>query len=154
MKDIKTTCECGRTHIKLHAAPRVRFRCHCTKCQAVYGAHYADALLFRRGQVRAEEPDSLKWIKTMRPSPLSRGVCRHCDQPMLGLLFGVFNIVPSDRISDLALPPVSCDIYYGTRVRDVTDNIPKHLGAVASYVGLALPVMQVLALPGKRLPQN
>ncbi|WP_247744910.1 hypothetical protein [Shimia sp. R11_0] len=73
---------------------------------------------------------------------------------MLGLLFGVFNIVPSDRISDLALPPVSCDIYYGTRVRDVTDNIPKHLGAVASYVGLALPVMQVLALPGKRLPQN
>jgi hypothetical protein len=153
MTDVKTSCGCGRTHIKLDVAPRVRFRCHCRKCQAVYGLPYADALMFRRGQVRPEDPDTLKWIRTIKRSPLVRGLCRHCDQPVLGLLFGTLNIVPAGTVTDqdYALPAPVCDIYYDTRVRDLSDNIPKHVTALSSYIGLTMPVTQVLTLPGKRL---
>lgn len=47
------------------------------------------------------------------------------------------------------IPEVQRDIYYGTHVSDLQDGVPKHNGLISSYLGLALPVTGVLALPGQ-----
>ncbi|MBO9410457.1 MULTISPECIES: GFA family protein [unclassified Ruegeria] len=149
MTQIQTSCSCGQTQVIVKAAPRVRFRCHCTKCQSVYQAPYADALLLRRGQARLADPSTIKWIHTKSPSPLSRGLCKSCGDPMLAYLFGALSVVPARTAQQMELPPVDCDIYYGTRVEDQLDDVPKYSGAVSTYLGLTLPLTRVLALPGR-----
>lgn len=151
MTDFKISCSCGEAGVVVTAAPRERFRCHCTKCQSVYRAPYADALLFRRGQVKPVDPRKIEWIRTKSPSPLSRGLCRACGEPVLAQLYGVLSILPAKIASEMALPAVGCDIYYGTRVADVAEDTPKYEGAVATYLGLTLPITRVLALPGQAI---
>ncbi|MBO9408652.1 GFA family protein [Shimia sp. R9_1] len=159
MQEIKTSCGCGAAGVSIRVAPRVRFRCHCSKCQSVYRAAYADALMFRRGQVKPLDPAKLKWIRTKSPSPLVRGVCRACEAPVVAHLFGGVSIVPAATLPDassgagasIALPEVACDIYYDTRVQDLSDAAPKYEGALAAYVGLTPSVTKVLALPGRAL---
>lgn len=140
--------------MEISVAPRMRFRCHCTKCQAVYQDAYSDALVFRRGQVRPVDPDRVKWIRTMRPSPLIRGLCKSCEQPVLAHLYGALSIVPTATVSGIEPPPVSRDLYYRTRVADIEDGIPKYESALATYVGCTLPFAGVLLSPGRRLEEG
>lgn len=127
----------------------MRFRCHCTKCQEVYQAPFSDGLVFRRGQVSLIDPGSVKWIKTLRPSPLYRGICASCDRPVLAHLYGLLSIVPAHTVHDLELPEVSRDLYYGTRVADLDDGLPKHETALSTYLGCAFPFTGVLMARGK-----
>lgn len=153
MTKITINCGCGQAGTVVSVSPRVRFRCHCTKCQTVYKSAYADALVFRRGQVRAADPDKIKWIRTMRPSPLIRGLCCSCDQPVLSHLYGALSIIPAQTATELELPPIDCDIYYRTRTEDLNDNIPKSDGVLAAYIALAIPFVRVLASPGRSVEQ-
>lgn len=130
-------------------APKLRFRCHCTKCQQTYQAPYADALFVRRGQAVLAGASDVKWIKTIKHSPLNRGICRGCGAPVLGHFFGAFSIVPAYMVDRSTLPTVQRDIYYVTRVKDLADDIPKHSGHLSSYLGLALPVTGVLVSSGQ-----
>lgn len=151
MNQITTSCSCGQSGTTVTAAPRVRFRCHCTKCQAVYKAPYADALLLRRGQVKPIDPSKIKWVRTLNPSPLSRGLCSACEEPVIAHLYGALSVLPAPTAKAMDLPPVDCDIYYATRVEDQNDDVPKYSGLVTTYLGLTLPITRVLTLPGKTI---
>ena len=128
--------------------PKVRFRCHCTICQNVYKAAYADVLVFRRGQVQLADKSKIKWIHTKRPSPLVRGLCKACDGPVLGHFYGALSFVPARTVSGLELPSVDRDIYYRTRTENLNDDVPKCEGVLASYAGLTMPFLAVLMSPG------
>ncbi len=130
--------------------PALRFRCHCTRCQSVYQAPYADALVLRRGQVRLEDPEQVDWMRTMRPSPLVRGLCASCREPVLAHFFAAFSIIPTRLMPKDQVPPVGHDVYYRTRIAGMQDTVPRHDTMIASYLGLALPFARVLALPGRR----
>ncbi len=149
MKKIATSCDCGKAHARFSVMPKVRFRCHCTKCQGVYKSPYADALVFRRGQVQIADKDQIKWVHTMRPSPLIRGLCKTCDAPVLAHFLGALSIVPALSVSELELPAVDCDIYYRTRTKDLNDDVPKYEGVLATYAGLTMPFLGVLLSPGR-----
>ncbi|WP_353890416.1 GFA family protein [uncultured Aliiroseovarius sp.] len=149
MTDFETRCKCGQTTARFSIKPRARFRCHCTKCQSVYKSSYADALVFRRGQVRIDDSDKIKWVHTKRPSPLIRGLCKTCDAPVLAHFFGALSMVPALSVSGLELPPVNCDIYYRTRTKDIDDDVPKYAGAMATYAGLTMPFLGVLLATGR-----
>ena len=127
-----------------------RFRCHRTICQAVYQAPYADALVLRRGQARPANQGMIKWVRTMRPPPLLRGLCSKCDEPVLAYLYGALAIIPTRTVSGLKIPTIDCDIYYRTRASDLSDGTPKYDGMLSSYVALALPFTRVLAFPGHK----
>ncbi len=151
MKTVTTKCSCGKAGTVVSVSPRTRFRCHCTKCQSVYKSAYADALVFRRGQVQLIDYEAIDWIRTMKPSPLIRGLCRSCEQPVLAHLYGVFSIVPSRTASDLDLPQIECDVFYGTRAADLNDEVPKYVNALTTYMGLTVPFTKVLLMPGRSL---
>ena len=146
MSEVIIKCECGHASVSLNAIPRVRFRCHCTKCQSVYRAPYADAMFLRRGQAKLLDNDTIEWVNTKQPSPLVRGICRKCKDPILAHFFGITSIVPTKAVTTHNVPKVTCDIYYKTRVADIDDNLPKYNSAFMSYVGLSLPILGVLAL--------
>ncbi|NRA99952.1 MAG: GFA family protein [Rhodobacteraceae bacterium] len=129
--------------------PKLRFRCHCTKCQSVYRAPFSDAVVFRRGQVRLETPGEVDWVRMMRPTPLVRGVCKTCRDPVLAQFYGVFSIIPASILAVDVAPRVSHDIFYRTRVESMGDTVPKHDTMLRSYLGLAVPFVGVLALPGR-----
>lgn len=149
MGDVQTTCGCGHAGAVVSVQPRVRFRCHCTKCQAVYKAAFGDGLVFRRGQAWPIDPHRIRWIRTIRASPLLRGLCGACGDPVIAHLYGIFAIVPARTAEGLARPPVDCDIYYGSRVQDLHDDVPKYSRAWDTYAGLTGPFMRVLAAPGR-----
>ncbi|WP_176237735.1 GFA family protein [Roseovarius aestuarii] len=151
MTEIIASCGCRQAGTILSATPRVRFRCHCTKCQAVYRAPYADALVLRRGQARPANQGMIKWVRTKRPSPLVRGLCSKCNEPVLAYLYGVLTIIPTRTVSGLKKPPIDCDIYYRTRASNLDDEIPKHDGMLSSHIALALPLTRVLAMPGRKV---
>ena len=149
MKKITTSCDCGKANARFSVMPKVRFRCHCTKCQSVYKSAYADALVFRRGQVQIADKEQIKWIRTARPSPLIRGLCKTCDEPVLAHFYGALSMVPARSVSELELPPIDCDVYYRTRSGDINDGVPKYEGALATYAGLTMPFLGVLLSSGR-----
>ena len=154
MKGQFTTCRCGQSGAVVSVMPRVRFRCHCTKCQSVYKAPFGDGLVFRRSQARPIDPNTIRWIHTIRVSPLSRGLCKACGDPVLAHLYGIFSIVPARTAAGLELPPVDCDIYYGTRAEDQYDDVPKYFGALKTYLGLTVPFLRVLSSPGRPIEET
>ena len=151
MKKFTTQCSCGQAGAEIRVTPRVRFRCHCTKCQSVYRAPFADALVFRRGQVKPIDASKITWIRTMRPSPLSRGLCSACRDPVIAHLYGALSIIPARTANGLEIPSVGYDVYYGTRVEDLDDGVPKYASALRSYLGLALPFTRVITAPGRAI---
>ncbi|QBX99658.1 hypothetical protein E2K80_02065 [Rhodophyticola sp. CCM32] len=151
MKREIISCTCGQTKAAVSAMPRLRFRCHCSKCQSTYKGPFADALVFRRGQVHLEDANQVDWIHTMRPSPLVRGICKSCHEPILAHFYFVFSIIPAIAMPGGLVPPVGHDVYYGTRAKALNDGVPKHDTVLGSYLALALPFAGVLALPGRTI---
>ena len=151
MTGILTDCGCGHTQMRVTVMPKMRFRCHCTKCQGVYNDAYSDALVFRRGQVKPVNPDRVKWIRTMRITPLIRGLCKSCERPVLAHLYWALSVIPTATVSGIDIPPVSRDLYYRTRVADLGDDVPKHDSALATYAACTLPFAGVLLSPGQSL---
>ncbi len=144
-----SVCDCGRVGVDVTSAPSVRFRCHCSICQSVYASAFSDVLVFRRGQVRAIEPTGLKWTRTKTVTPLVRGLCTECNGPVLAHFYGLLSFVPAGAITDLKIPPVAQDIYYGTRRADLTDHVPKTDSLLGAYARLTLPFLKTLALPAR-----
>lgn len=145
MSPIPVQCGCGRSYGQVHAKPRLRFRCHCTQCQSVYGADYSDAVVLRRGQFVVSPDTDLDWVRTIRPSPLIRGLCPGCRRPVLAHFWGVFSIIPVALLPEDVLRPVDHDVYYGTHRQPMRDTVPKHETALSSYLALSLPFLAVLS---------
>ena len=123
-------CSCGNASLELTSAPLVRFLCHCTICQAVYKAPYADATIVARGAVRSL--DHVDFKRHRSPPSLNRGTCNSCGEPVVGTL-ATLAFIPA-RIFPQAelLPEPAMHIFYHSRVADVSDSLPKHSGYLAS----------------------
>lgn len=131
------------------AMPSARFRCHCTICQRIYASSFSDVVVFRRGQLRPVDPDQIKWTRTKTVTPLARGLCIHCNEPVLAHFYGALSFTPARALSGLTLPKVDRDIYYETRAEDLSDETPKSSGLIGAYAGLTLPFLKTLVSPGR-----
>ena len=79
------SCPCGTVKFQARRPPPVRFFCHCTICQSMYGPPYADITACWRWNLRIENVDALRFERrAWFPSSIQRGVCKHCDNPVLG----------------------------------------------------------------------
>ncbi len=152
MKNNIATCGCGRATVTVKAVPSMRFRCHCTICQNIYASNFSDVIVFRRGQVKPADRDQIKWTRTKPVTPLRRGLCVHCNEPVLAHFYGILAFMPARTLPEKLLPPVSKDIYYDTRISEILDDVPKSSGLIAAYGGLTIPFLKVLFSPGRPLP--
>ncbi len=131
--------------------PSARFRCHCTICQKVYSSSFSDVVVFRRGQVKPFDANQIKWTRAKKITPLVRGLCVHCNEPVLAYFYGILAFMPARGLPDKLQPRVSRDIYYETRVSDVLDEVPKSSGLINAYAGLSIPFLKVLLNRGHML---
>ncbi len=118
----------------------MRMFCHCTICQSVYGAPFADVTVQWPSRVRVSAASVPVEYARRRHFPVSvkRGFCPKCQDPIVGYLSPSplpVAFVPSQRFTDIAaLPPPVGHIFYHSRVDDIDDDLPRIEGFVRSEV--------------------
>jgi len=123
-------CPCKTNQFAITGAPMTRFFCHCTICQEKYQAPYADVVLFPLGGLTLPESHSISFGQYKRFGAIDRGVCTQCHQPAMakagegakGLAFIAAHNIANPEL----LPAASMHVFYGTRVADVEDSLPKY----------------------------
>ena len=117
--------------------PLLRFRCHCTICQGVYGKPYADIVAVRSSQISQPVDPKVVFRKLSAPPAVNRGVCPDCNKPVVGFLplvpyFGIA-FVPADNFApDTILPQPAFHTFYDKRTEDVDNRYPKISGFIPS----------------------
>lgn len=134
-----THCSCGNVNYAISGVPLLRVFCHCTICQALNQAPYADITLFRAKDVIMPKKDCLKYKAQKFPPILQRGKCTSCNKIAIEYLqlFPIPKtiIVPSQNIVDKTLvPEPALHIFYDTRVNDIKDDLPKYSGYLKSQL--------------------
>ena len=131
-------CFCGAVRFEVCSEPVDAKLCHCPQCQSLHGAPFQWAVLFHKRDVRfVRGVDKLFFYHAetkesghILPCKLS---CRECRTPIADegrRMFMAFG-----PLFDFGVPPVvparfraTCHIFYGARVIDIDDDLPKYLG--------------------------
>lgn len=131
------TCFCGEITVRCSGEPRSVSYCHCSICRRLSGAPFSCQALFEASQVELviEPGAGLSSLKTSKGVERSR--CSSCLSPVHASLFGnKISVVPLGLLAQWreggggAYRPRH-HLYYGNRVMDVRDGLPKYAGAAA-----------------------
>ena len=141
------SCPCGAAQAEVTAMPTQRFFCHCTICQSLYKAPFADVTILRADAVSVTTPGAVGFNKYKAPPALDRGLCTACEKPLLGFLHlpllpdFAFISAANYREPDL-LPEPTMHIWYRSRQADVDDGLKKVSGPLMSNLVLAGPMLK------------
>ncbi len=134
----QAACFCGRVRYEVNAEPVDAKLCHCRACQALHGAPMQWAAIFHKHQVRfTAGTELLRFYHSDRDIKERRLPCKvSCDQcgtPIadegrrMWLAFpSLFDFDQHAGIPESFKP--TCHIFYGQRVFDSADDLPKWLG--------------------------
>ena len=129
-------CPCGTTRYTVHGEPITRFYCHCTICQEQYGTPFVDVSLFKLEDVELPPDNGITYRQLKRIGAVDRGRCASCDKPILSKMgegkksyafVEARNCVNRDQ-----LPAPEMHVFYGTRVADADDDLPKYSNGLTS----------------------
>ncbi|MCP4896627.1 MAG: GFA family protein [bacterium] len=131
-------CTCGTVAFEVCSDPVDSKLCHCRTCQTLHGAPFQWAVIFHKQHVRF-----MRGIKDLRffsaetgrrehtlPCKLS---CSVCGSPIadegrrMFLAFGPLFDFGMPTVVPPAFKP-TCHIFYGARIIDMHDSLPKYLG--------------------------
>ena len=134
----QAACFCGRIRYEVSAEPVDAKLCHCTACQVLHGAPMQWAAIFHKHHVRFTAGlDHLHFFNSEQgmndrilPCKVS---CNQCgtliadEGRRMWLAFpALFDFGPAAEAPDSFKP--TCHIFYGQRVIDIYDNLPKWAG--------------------------
>ena len=134
----RASCYCKAVQIEVCADPVDAKICHCRTCQSLHGAPMQWAAIFRKRDVRIKKgTDCLKFYNSEQflddrilPCKVS---CSFCGTPIADEGRRMWLAFPS--LFDFGFPPKvpeafrpTCHIFYGSRVVDVNDELPKWSG--------------------------
>ena len=134
----RARCKCGAVRYEVSGDPLNAKICHCAQCRHRHGAPMQWAAIFRKRDVRVTSGiDSLRFYSSETDTPERILPCRidcgRCGTP----------VADEGRRMWLAFPPLfdfgdpasvpesfrpRCHIFYGARVLDVDDTLPKWAG--------------------------
>lgn len=148
----KAQCPCGEARIRIDHLPRLRFFCHCTICQQVYKRDYSDVTVMLAKHVHVSNDANISFGQYKAPPALDRGTCKSCDHPVVGFLKAPgmprLAFIPAAVLpGGPKMPQPQRHIHYGTRIKDVADNLPKTESEVMSNLVLMPSILRV-ALAG------
>ena len=134
-------CSCGKSTLGITSRPFARFVCHCTICQSVYGAPFADITLLWAKNVSLPDAHNIQFKKYRSPPALSRGTCASCGLPLVGFLAVAplvrLAFIPTQNYPEsYVLPQVSMHIFYHSRIADVNNYLPKYSGYLRSQLAV------------------
>jgi hypothetical protein len=129
------------------APPKQRLICHCTICQSVYLAAFADVTIQRANSVSLLTPDEVEFKRHKGPPSLNRGVCKTCNDPVIAWfdlpLMPRLAFIPTQSFPDgvISVSP-SCQVYYDRRVEEGPDVTPKASGTLSSLMTSMGPILR------------
>ncbi|SEA75603.1 Uncharacterized conserved protein [Desulfuromusa kysingii] len=134
----RAACFCGKVQYEVSADPVDAKLCHCKTCQRLHGAPMQWAAIFHKYQVRFTAGVNLlrfynnELDKNERILPCKVS-CSLCGTPIadegrrMWLAFpSLFDFEPGTQVPDSFKP--TCHLFYGQRVIDISDNLPKWSG--------------------------
>jgi hypothetical protein len=131
MTTINVLCRCGALAMAISGEPLAHLYCHCDDCQAVHGAAYVPAVLYRFEQTRLLSRAPTLW--TLRHT--TRATC-----PVCGTRF--YAEPPGQwlrSVSATLLPPgtfrPTCHINCRYALLPVRDDLPHFAGFPAAFGG-------------------
>ncbi len=136
------SCSCGKSTVAITRRPFARFLCHCTICQSIYRAPFADVTVLWSTNVSVPDTHAVQFKKYRTPPALSRGTCASCGLPAVGFLAVAplvrLAFIPSRNYPEsYALPPAALHSFYHSRVADAGDDLPKYSGYWRSQLAVA-----------------
>ncbi|MGI9380230.1 MAG: GFA family protein [Methyloligellaceae bacterium] len=131
-------CHCGTVAYAVSADPLDAKICHCRACQKLHGAPMQLAAIFHKAHVRFTKGiDRLQFYNSelnrsvrVLPCKVSCSVCRALiadEGRRMWLAFpSLFEFAEEGHLPDAFKP--TCHIFYGTRLMDIKDGLPKWSG--------------------------
>lgn len=149
------SCSCGRSTFGITGRPFARFVCHCTICQALYRAPFADVTVLWSKDIALPQNSNIQFKKYRAPPALNRGTCASCGLPVVGLLavapFVRLAFIPSQNYpQSYSLPAAALHIFYHSRSADISDRLPKYSGYWRSQFAVTQLVMSTAFSLGER----
>lgn len=133
-------CPCGTTRYTVQGEAITRFYCHCTICQEQYGTPFVDVSLFKLDDVALPPDNGISYRQLKRFGAVDRGRCPSCDRPILSRMGegekGYAFVEARNCVDREHLPPPEMHVFYGTRVADVDDDLPKYSNGLTSRIAL------------------
>ncbi|KAH6639101.1 Mss4-like protein [Boeremia exigua] len=138
--DVKLTanCHCGKVKFQLsRAEPLDSKLCHCTTCQVQHAAPFQWAAIFHKTDINfTHGHHNLEWYdpssKSIEHKLPCKVRCSYCHSPIMDegrnmiLLFPSLVHLKTDEQKKAFRP--RCHMFYGQRVVDVPDGLPKWSG--------------------------
>ena len=148
-RPIVATCSCGKCRVEVSRPPSRRLYCHCSICQSVYNAPFADVTILPASSVALPEDSPIEFQRHKAPPAIKRGTCPDCSSPVVGFMtYGpglrVAYIPASAFCTEPPEVEPSLHVFYKTRVRNIEDDLPKHSGTLASLMAGTPVVLNAL----------
>jgi hypothetical protein len=129
-------CPCGTTQYEINGEAITRFHCHCTICQQQYDSPSVDVTLFKLDDVVLPDNHNIHFAQLKRFGAVDRGRCPNCDKPILSKMGdgekGYAFLAARNCVNPDDLPPAEMHVFYGTRVAEVDDTLPKYSNGLTS----------------------
>lgn len=139
--EVRCTCSCGQAGLVVVGPLLGRIRCHCTICQSVNQAAFADSTILMANHVPLDRVKHVRFETLKKPPAIQRGFCRSCDCFVMAhtsaLPFFPLAFIPAVRYPEgVKLPEPGMHVYYESRIADVDDDLPKFSGAWQSNLAV------------------
>ncbi|KAL0950228.1 hypothetical protein HGRIS_010215 [Hohenbuehelia grisea] len=151
------SCWCGNVQFEFHGEALDAKCCHCRDCQRLHGAPFQWAVIFPKTSVRMtkNENHSVQWFSTDIGSSCHYVPCKvscgSCKSPLFDEGRNTVLAYPSafqfpsaihngERMNSHNVPDdlrPTCHIFYGQRIMDISDGIPKWEGHKNSSTSLS-----------------
>ncbi len=127
------TCDCGEVELEVQGVPQIKNYCHCRSCRELLGVPFFAGTAWHKNNIKITRGINNLLVFKHTNKMMSRYHCESC-----GMI--VFNTDRFDfrcisyamfRKSNVGLIPTELvptyHQYYGERVVDISDDLPKHL---------------------------
>lgn len=129
--EVHCTCSCGKARLVIAGSLLGRVRCHCTICQSVNQAPFADSIILMAKSVPLDRVQHVRFETLKEPPAAQRAFCRSCGCFLMGqmayLPFLSLAFVPAARYPEgTPLPDPAMHVFYESRLADADDDLPKY----------------------------
>ena len=131
-KTYQIHCECAGVKVSLTGSPRVKGYCHCEDCRDLLNVPFHSVTAWNKEQIKIVEGEALLSEHQHPELEMKRIFCSNCGETLYNTNAMDWRIVSQlllRKCNDGVLPDElhsDSHFFYGRRVIDVNDDLPKH----------------------------
>ena len=135
MPEYSVHCDCGVVRLRFTGAPRVRAICHCDSCKELHDVPMQVLTAWNKDQLTIESGEANLASFAYPGRKLVRFFCSQCGETLFNSNRFDLRVAASTLfVKRLGSLPAGFEpekhLFYGSRVLDVSDSLPKYLEGV------------------------